>query len=66
MSSKFQVVIPKAIRNSIELKPGEKMIMFEKDGIIHMIRIQGIKKFKGKFKKISTEGLRDETERFAE
>jgi AbrB family looped-hinge helix DNA binding protein len=66
VSTKFQVVIPKSIRNSIALKPGEKMIMFEKDGIIHLVRIQKISKFKGKFKKLTTKGLRDETERFAE
>lgn len=65
VSTKFQVVIPKAIRNSLALKPGEKMVMYEKDGIIHLVRIQKISKFKGRFKKLSTEGLRDEGERFA-
>jgi AbrB family looped-hinge helix DNA binding protein len=64
VSTKFQVVIPKTIRSSLSLKAGEKMIMFEKDGIIHMVRIQKISKFKGKFKKLTVKGLRDEDERF--
>ena len=63
VSPKFQVVIPKAIRSTLELKPGEKIIMFEKDDIIHMVRIEQIQKFRGKYKKLTTEGLRDETER---
>jgi AbrB family looped-hinge helix DNA binding protein len=65
VSTKFQVVIPKAIRSSLALKAGEKMIMFEKDGIIHMVRIRQLTKFKGRFKKLTTKGLRDEDERFS-
>jgi AbrB family looped-hinge helix DNA binding protein len=64
VSTKFQVVIPKAIRNSLAIKPGEKLVMYEKDGIIHLVRIKKITKFKGKFKKLTTKGLRDEKERF--
>jgi AbrB family looped-hinge helix DNA binding protein len=64
VSSKFQVVIPKVIRNSLKIKPGEKLVMYEKDGYIHMVRIEKISKFRGKFKKLTTKGLRDEEERF--
>ena len=65
VSTKFQVVIPKSIRSYLGLKPGEKIIMFEKDGVIHLVRIENIQKFRGKFKKVATKGLRDEAERFA-
>jgi AbrB family looped-hinge helix DNA binding protein len=64
VSSKFQVVIPKAIRNSLEIKPGEKLVMYEKDGYIHLVRIEKIENLKGRFKKLTTKGLRDEEERF--
>jgi len=64
VSPKYQVVIPKSIRSEMDIKPGEKVVMFEKDGIIHMIRIQSIKDLRGIFKGMSTDGLRDETERF--
>ena len=64
VSPKFQVVIPKSIRNDMDIKPGEKVVMFEKDGIIHLIRIQSIKNLRGMFKGLTTDGLRDETERF--
>ena len=64
VSPKFQVVIPETIRNHLEIHPGEKVVMLEKDGVIHIVRIGNIKNLRGKFKKLSTEGLRDEEDRF--
>jgi AbrB family looped-hinge helix DNA binding protein len=66
ISPKFQIVIPKFIRNSLRICPGEKIVMYEKDGVIHMVRIQKIKNLKGKLKKLTTINLRDENERFAQ
>lgn len=65
VSPKFQVVIPKSIRRYLNLKPGEKIIMFEKDEVVHLVRIEHIRKLRGRFGKVSTKGLRDEAERFA-
>lgn len=64
VSPKFQVVIPETIRNHLEIHPGEKVVMLEKDGVIHIVRIGNIKNLRGKLKKLSTEGLRDEEDRF--
>ncbi|MCK4613277.1 MAG: AbrB/MazE/SpoVT family DNA-binding domain-containing protein [Thermoplasmata archaeon] len=64
VSPKYQVVIPARIRESIDIHPGEKIVVFEKDGIIHLVRIEDIKNLRGKFTRISSEGMRDETERF--
>ena len=33
-SSKFQVAIPKAIRNKLHIKPGQKLAVSEADGAI--------------------------------
>ncbi|MEN6356945.1 MAG: AbrB/MazE/SpoVT family DNA-binding domain-containing protein [Armatimonadota bacterium] len=33
-SSKYQVAIPKAIRNKLHIKPGQKMTISESDGLI--------------------------------
>ena len=38
--------------------------MLEKDGVIHIVRIGDIKNLRGKLKKLSVEGLRDEDDRF--
>ena len=64
VSPKFQVVIPERIRNNLEIRPGEKVVMIEKNGVIHIIRIGDIKNLRGKFKKLSVEGLREEEDRF--
>ena len=64
VSTKFQIVIPKSIRSELEIHPGDRIIMFEKDDIIHMVRVQKIGRLRGKFKKLSTKGLRDDVDRF--
>ena len=64
VSPKFQVVIPLTIRDSLEIHPGEKVVMLEKDGVIHIVRIGDIRKLRGKLKKLSIEGLREEEDRF--
>ncbi len=50
VSSKYQVVIPKEVRNRTHVKPGQKFIIFEKGGIIHLVPIVPIKKLRGIFK----------------
>jgi len=64
VSSKFQVVIPRSIREALHIKPGEKIVMIEKDGLVHMIPVGVIKKARGIAKGATTKGLRDESERF--
>ena len=63
VSRKFQIVIPESIRKILNIKPGEKMVVIEKDGIIRMIRVAEIKKAKGIAKGVSVRDLRDEYER---
>jgi len=64
VSPKFQVVIPRAIRESMGLISGEQVVVFEKDSVIHMVRVGDVRKLRGKFRKLSTKGLRDEDDRF--
>lgn len=65
VSTKFQVVIPKELRDKIRLKPGQKLIVYEKGGIIHLIPDLPIKKLRGIFKGrgIGLEDLRDKSDR---
>jgi AbrB family looped-hinge helix DNA binding protein len=64
VSSKYQVVIPKEIREKLKLKPGQKVMVVEKDGVIHLIPDKPIKELRGFVKGLTTEDLRDETNRF--
>lgn len=49
VSPKFQIVIPKRIREAMELKPGEKISMTERNGIIRMVRLRDFEEFAGAF-----------------
>jgi len=65
VSPKYQVVIPKRIRDDIGIRSGEKVVVFEKGGVICMVRLRDTRELKGRFKGITAKGLRDERERFA-
>ena len=64
ISTKFQVVIPQEVRKKMSLKPGQKVIVIEKDGVVHMIPEKPLKEMRGFVKGVTTENLREEEERF--
>jgi len=64
VSSKYQIVIPQDVRERIDLKPGQKIVIIEKDGVIHLIPQKPIREMRGFVKGIDTSQLRDEENRF--
>jgi AbrB family looped-hinge helix DNA binding protein len=54
VSPKYQVVIPKNIRDSLKLRPGQKMRMIEYDGRIELIPDRDISELRGFLKGINT------------
>lgn len=54
ISPKFQVVIPKSLRERLKLKPGQKLQMFEVDGRIEMISFEKAANLKGFLPDINT------------
>lgn len=64
VSPKYQVVIPREVRERAGIKPGERMIVLEKDNVIYLVRVKDIKSMKGFAKGVSSKGVRDESERF--
>jgi AbrB family looped-hinge helix DNA binding protein len=59
ISPKFQVVIPAKIRESLDLKPGQKMHVLSYQNRVEFIPVMDIKKSKGMFKGINTGFERD-------
>ena len=59
VSPKFQVVIPKNIRDALQLHPGQKMKVIEYDGRIELIPDRDISELKGFLKGINTEFVRE-------
>ena len=65
VSPKFQVVIPKEIREQLELKVGEELQIFALEGSIQLRRPRSIKDLLGIAKGMSwKEDYRDHSDRF--
>jgi AbrB family looped-hinge helix DNA binding protein len=60
VSSKYQVVIPKHIRETMRLRPGQKLKVIVYDGRIELILDRDISELKGFLKGINTEILRED------
>lgn len=60
VSPKFQVVIPRDVRESLHLRPGQKMQVIEYDGRIEFIPDRDISEMRGFLKGINTDFERDQ------
>ena len=60
VSPKYQVVIPKAVREALNVRPGQKMQVVEYAGRIELIPERNIKELRGFIKGINTEFTREE------
>lgn len=60
VSPKYQVVIPKTVREALKLHPGQKMQIIEYAGRIQLIPERDIKELRGFLKGINTEFKREE------
>jgi AbrB family looped-hinge helix DNA binding protein len=54
VSPKYQVVIPKRIREALKLRPGQKMSVIKYDGRIELIPDRDISELRGFLKGIDT------------
>jgi AbrB family looped-hinge helix DNA binding protein len=59
VSPKFQVVIPRKVRESLNLRPGQKMQVIEYDGRIELIPDRDISELRGFLKGINTDFERE-------
>lgn len=60
ISPKYQVVIPKEIRNKLKLRPGQKMQILQFGDRIEFILLKNIKESRGFLKGIDTNIEREE------
>ena len=47
ISAKFQVVIPNAVRDALELRPGQRMQAIEYDGRVELIPLEDAHELRG-------------------
>jgi AbrB family looped-hinge helix DNA binding protein len=60
VSPKYQIVIPKAVREALRLQPGQKIQVVEYGGRIELIPERDIKELRGFLKGINTGFEREE------
>jgi AbrB family looped-hinge helix DNA binding protein len=64
ISPKFQIVIPKEIRERLNLQPGQVVSLVARDGFINIVPQRPIGELRGLLKGADTTGYRDKTDRF--
>jgi AbrB family looped-hinge helix DNA binding protein len=65
VSPKFQVVIPKQVREQLKLRPGEELQVYVLDAAIHLHRPRSIQDLRGIAKGMKwKDAYRDRSDRF--
>lgn len=63
ISPKFQIVIPKDVREKLRLSPSQRLQVLEKGGVITLVPEVPLKSLKGALKGMSRTGLREKKDR---
>ena len=63
VSSKYQVVIPKSVREEVRLASGQVVQVIAKGGVITLVPDRPLGELRGFVRGIETEGFRDKTNR---
>lgn len=60
ISTKYQVVIPREVREQFGLKPGQKVMFIPYNSTLRLVVVPSIDKARGMFKRLTSEGIREE------
>ena len=63
VSSKYQIVIPKDVRERVRVRPGQRMSVTVKGGVIHLIPVPTLQELRGIARGADTRGVRDKEDR---
>ena len=63
VSPKFQIVIPKEIRERMKIRPGQELHVLELAGRIELLPVEPISEYRGFLKGMPTNIERDEEDR---
>jgi AbrB family looped-hinge helix DNA binding protein len=62
LSSKFQIMIPKHVRERLRLRPGQKFTVVEKGDSVVLVPLGGIEDLRGALVNADVTGLRDRSD----
>jgi AbrB family looped-hinge helix DNA binding protein len=60
ISSKYQVVIPREVREQFHLKPGNKIVFIPYNGILRVVVVPPIEQARGMLKGLNIDNIREE------
>lgn len=63
ISSKFQICVPKKIRDQLHIKPGQQFVMIAKGDCLELVPKRGIQELRGILTGANTENTRDRDDR---
>lgn len=63
VSSKFQLCIPKHVREELNIKAGQQFVFMTKGDIIHLVPVRNIKEVKGILSGANPSNYRDHVDR---
>ena len=63
LSTKYQLVIPREVRQRLELEPGTRLTVIEKGGILYLVPERPIAEMRGVARGTKRKGLREKKDR---
>ena len=63
LSTKYQLVIPREVRERLELEPGSKLTVIEKGGILYLVPERPLAEFRGIARGTRRKGIREQKDR---
>jgi AbrB family looped-hinge helix DNA binding protein len=63
LSSKFQLAIPKTLRDQLDLKAGQQFTLIAKGNIIELVPVRSLQAAKGSFAGCNPDNYRDHQDR---
>ena len=63
LSTKYQLVIPRDVRQRLDLQPGAKLTVIEKGGILYLVPERPIEEMRGIARGTRVKGLRAKRDR---
>ena len=63
LSTKYQLVIPRDVRQRLALEPGARLTVLEKGGIVYLVPERPVEELRGIARGTKRTGLRDKKDR---
>jgi len=63
LSTKYQLVIPREVRERLDLEPGAKLTVIEKGGVLYLVPERPLAELRGVARGTRRKGLREKKDR---